>query len=311
MYFAKITAFFAFFLVLYICRECISLDLKKELSGLNTSLEVEDELVFFVFGDAGSGDSDQELVAELMEKRCQKISRLDGLLLTGDNIYPSGAKNAKDPAFKSIIEVPYGKPCLNKIPFYPVLGNHDYKGNPKAEVNYSALNPRWHMPHRFYSVSFGSLVKLIAFDSTISDFCLNPLTCTGDFLLEEASSSKSQWTFALAHHPLTSASKKTNSHSGNNLLSYFLKPFVCKNIDAWFAGHSHHLEQRKLKECKTQFFVSGAGGAHLDTPDFTQKESLFVKRGYGFLEIHIERNTLTSRFFTAKGLLFERKQTKS
>ena len=269
------------------------------------------DLVFFVLGDMGSGDRNQKAVARYMEKRCREIEKLDGLIFLGDNIYPDGAKNAYDPAFVKMIEDPYRSRCLAKASFYPVLGNHDYQGSPQAQVAYSKLNPRWKMPNRFYSVHFNSFLNLIAIDSNKMDLCFDSNRCGLDFFLDKSLNSNAKWTVVLSHYPLTSASKKGHIYTGTNLLSYLLKKVSCQKVDAWLSGHSHHLEQRALTGCPTSFFISGAGGAQLHDPHLGQKESLFVKKDFGFLELDFKEDHFVSRFFTKEGLQFKRENYKS
>ena len=306
----RIVALFLFFLSLVVCRELLIWDTKIDMSHIRISLPEKDELVFFALGDSGSGSKNQKLVAELMEKRCQQLEHLDGLLFLGDNIYPSGAKSVDDEAFETLIDGPYNSPCLKKARLYPVLGNHDYDGNPQAQVDYSKKNPRWFMPNRFYSLRYGSLLELVAFDSNQSDFCLKSSRCSLDFLYRRLVSSETKWTFVLSHHPLASASSKKSSHTGLSPWAWLIRQFACKKADAWLSGHTHHLEHRRLPGCETNFFISGGGGAYLHRPHLDQKESLFVKRDFGFLELTVRKESFTSRFFTKEGLEFERVQKK-
>ncbi len=309
----RIVAFFLLFLFfLFSTRNLLNLDLKQKNLNISRPSTNNEKLIFFLLGDFGFAGNPQTEVANLMEQRCQEHKKVHGIITLGDNIYPSGVKNPNDPLLDKLIKEPYKKPCLKKIPFYPSLGNHDYKGNISAQIEYSQKNPQWQMPHRFYTVTFGDFFKLIVFDSTWKDFCLNPLTCSLDFLLNEIKNNHHHWLFVSSHHPLSSASKKTeDNYTGNDFTSFLIRNLVCTKVDGWLAGHSHHLEQRKLKSCRTAFFISGAGGAHLNHPHLDQEESLFVQSEYGFIELEIEKNKLTSRIFTKKGLVFEKIQEKS
>lgn len=298
-----------FFLLLFVLRELVTADQKMEFLETKRGQD-QDIYTFFVLGDAGSGNEDQKAVALWMENRCQKLSKLDGILLLGDNIYPNGVKSVNDPAWEAIIEEPYGSSCLKKTSIYPTLGNHDYKLNPQAQIDYTHKGSHWFMPHRFYSLVFGDLLNIVAFDSNVSDFCFNSQKCSLDFIFNKLLSDRYKWKFVIAHHPLTSASKKNHNYSGKNPLSYILRPFVCRQVDAWFSGHAHHLEQRRLKDCRTNFFISGGGGGHLDRPYYDQEESLFVAREFGFIEIQVTKNHLTSRFISENKVLYERVQTK-
>jgi hypothetical protein len=37
------------------------------------------------------------------------------------------------------------------IPWYPILGNHEYRGNTQAVLDYSQVSARWEMPARYYT----------------------------------------------------------------------------------------------------------------------------------------------------------------
>ena len=44
-------------------------------------------------------------------------------------------------------ELVYSHPEL-MIPWYPILGNHEYRGNTQAVLDYSQVCARWEMPAR-------------------------------------------------------------------------------------------------------------------------------------------------------------------
>jgi acid phosphatase len=74
------------------------------------------------------------------------------VLALGDNFYQSGVASVDDPLWKSVYEDVYTHPALN-VPWHVALGNHDYRGNPQAQVDYTARHTRWSMPARYYQVA--------------------------------------------------------------------------------------------------------------------------------------------------------------
>jgi len=84
-------------------------------------------LRFLAFGDSGSGDANQLALAQLMARESPDLA-----LLLGDIVYPSGLEADYDAKFFA----PYA-PLLSRVPFYALLGNHDYEtrqGAPYLEI---------------------------------------------------------------------------------------------------------------------------------------------------------------------------------
>src|SRR4051812_6827879 len=107
-------------------------------------------LNFIAMGDWGRNGADhQKEVALQMGKTAFDI-KSQFTIATGDNFYPSGVVSQWDPLFKYSFEDIYTAFSL-QWDWYPVLGNHDYKSNPDAEVAYSKISRRWKMPARYYS----------------------------------------------------------------------------------------------------------------------------------------------------------------
>jgi hypothetical protein len=48
-------------------------------------------------------------------------------------------------------EEPYSAPSLSEIPWYGILGNHEYGYNVDAVLEYANINPIWVMDDRYYT----------------------------------------------------------------------------------------------------------------------------------------------------------------
>lgn len=254
--------------------------------------ESKAEIKLFIVGDFGSGNDNQWLVAKAMEHECQ-INKPDALVLLGDNIYMAGVQSIDDPLWHSVIEKPLSSPCLSDLPIYPILGNHDYKGDANAQIAYTKKSKRWNMPNRFYSVNFSNLLELIAIDTNVADFCWNSKNCTVDFLNERLEESRAITRIVLGHHHLTSASKKYK----NGFQGWALKPAICA-ADAYISGHAHHFEHRRDEKCGADLFVVGTGGADL-SPTIEDPSSLHKESHYGFLMLTASRTNVDYRFVRA------------
>ncbi|WP_455222973.1 metallophosphoesterase, partial [Kaarinaea lacus] len=109
---------------------------------------------FVAVVDTGNGNNEQFQVARAIKEKCDQAG-CDFILLLGDNIYPAGVSSVDDEQFQSKFELPYAE---IDIPFYPVLGNHDYGADGAGleinkfffQVEYSGKSSKWIMPAHFY-----------------------------------------------------------------------------------------------------------------------------------------------------------------
>ena len=74
-------------------------------------------------------------------------------------------------------EEPYSATALSKIPWYGVLGNHEYGYNVSAVLEYANVNAAWVMDDRYYTRRVeigdtGSYVSFVFIDSSpcVSDY---------------------------------------------------------------------------------------------------------------------------------------------
>ena len=102
---------------------------------------------FFIANDLGrNGYYDQKKIAELMGVMAEEIGP-DCVIAAGDVHHFSGVQSVEDPLWMTNYELIYSHPEL-MIDWLPILGNHEYRGNTQAVIDYSNISRRWNMPGR-------------------------------------------------------------------------------------------------------------------------------------------------------------------
>ena len=278
----------------------------------------EKALQFIAMGDWGRNGADhQKQVAEQMGKTASDIKG-QFIISTGDNFYPSGVISEFDPSFRYSFEDIYTAFSL-QWDWYPVLGNHDYKTNPDAEVAYSKISRRWKMPARYYAKKFfingdTSQVVLIAFIDTnpfIPEFYNNaeygPNVKTQDSSAQKLwlemllgnPSKNIKWKIVVGHHPKYSGGSRTDAYD-TKAIRNSLKPLFDKyGVDVYLTGHEHSLQHLKAADSKTQHFISGA--ASEKTPVHQIPESKMVASEYGFMLFSVTSDQITVQTINDKG----------
>jgi len=186
----------------------------------------------------------------------------------------------------------------HKIPVYPVLGNHDVKGDLNtALANYFARFPEIQQS-RFYSVRMGNALMLVL-DSSQEELS-GP---QGDWLraqLDQLPSSV-DFVFLIFHHPVYTSSSDQKEfgggHSARKLeqaLGQFLegRQKLLRARIVVFNGHVHNYE-RHAHDGIT-YFVTGGGGAHA-YPISRTADDLYKDTGvnYHYLLAQVDHNRLT------------------
>ena len=144
---------------------------------------------FVSFGCWGGHNlATQRTVAKLMERVVEKMARfpVTFVIAAGDNFYKKGVTSVNDKRFKRTFEDVYRSPTLDKVPFLVALGNHDYRGDFFAQVNYTTQqfaveessgaqrgSGRWYLPHPYYSIQVASDVVVTVLDGPLFERCHN------------------------------------------------------------------------------------------------------------------------------------------
>ena len=93
---------------------------------------------------------------------------IEAILALGDTHHYMGIESIDDPLWMTNYELIYNHPEL-QIPWYPILGNHEYRGNTQAVIEYSNRSRRWQMPSRYYSKVFegdSTTLRVVFIDTT-------------------------------------------------------------------------------------------------------------------------------------------------
>ncbi len=212
-----------------------------------------------VLGDWGTGQEGQRQIAEAIAA-AHGDSPPDLVLSVGDNFYPSGVTDLEDPLWKSVFEDVYQGPFWQGKVFFPVLGNHDHRGNPGAEFAYSQVNPSWDMPGAYYAfrkpLGPGDSVLFLALDT-------EPMRAGGSDVSPQLQwadstlgSSKDAWVVAYGHHPVASGGR----HAPDREVRRLLVPVMDHRVSVYLSGHNHSTEFLLTDDGFEQAVCGGAGG---------------------------------------------------
>lgn len=274
-------------------------------SGYNRNylenISVSDSAInFLVIGDWGRrGKYYQKEVAQQMANASANTNA-SFIITTGDNFYPSGVKSVDDPLWNKSFENVYHSFALQKT-WYATLGNHDYRTNPQAEVEYTQKSTRWNMPARYYSKKITIdndttqkiLFVFIDTNPLIDKYYSKPIyskqvktqdTVAQRKWLERTLADKDpniRWRIVAGHHPMYTSGKRIKSEETLQFRKKLENVFERYKVDAYICGHEHQLEYIKPNK-RTHHFISGAG-SEVRRVKGNLRESEFKASEYGFM----------------------------
>jgi hypothetical protein len=255
--------------------------------------EMSRHFTFIIANDLGrNGYFDQKPVAEMMG-RVAGISGTDFIAALGDVHHFMGVQSVSDPLWLTDYELVYSRPEL-MIPWYPVLGNHEYRGNTKAVLDYSNISRRWQMPSRYYSKTFSvsdsSKVLLLFVDTTPMIDKYREDKSSGaskeDFnrqlkwIDSTLSHSDAKWKIVMGHHPVFAGTLKPEAEQAD--LQNRLKPILENyNVDFYICGHIHLFEHLKIPGSAVDYIVNTS--ASQDRSLVQREDAVFGSAETGFL----------------------------
>jgi tartrate-resistant acid phosphatase type 5 len=228
-------------------------------------------LSFLAIGDWGRrGEPHQRAVAAQMGRIAEQQGSAFTLAL-GDNFYSSGVESVDDPHWRESFEDVYTSPSL-QTRWYPILGNHDYRGNPQAQIDYSRHSRRWTMPARYYVLDGATLgtpdADLFMIDTAplISGYRREPAATAKHHVhdqdpaaqyawLDQAlAKSKAPWKIVFGHHPVFSGGEHGD---GEDMIRNLLPILQRHAVKAYVCGHDHDMQH--IERDGIHFIATGCG----------------------------------------------------
>jgi hypothetical protein len=268
---------------------------------------------FFIVNDMGrNGHCNQKEVAALMGTMAGDIGP-EFVMALGDIHHFYGVASTADPLWMTNYELIYDSPEL-MIPWYPVLGNHEYRGNTQAVLDYARVSRRWMMPARYYtkvfSVDDSTTVRVVWLDTTPlidsyrADTAKYPDAGRQDRYRELAwtdsvlTVAKENWVIVGGHHPIYAATTKAGSER-TDMQSRLGTILRRHHVDAYICGHIHNFQHIRMKGDKTDYVVNTAGA--LTRPVQSTTGTVFCNSSPGFLVCSLTHNTFELRMIDLSG----------
>lgn len=269
-------------------------------------------LNFFLANDLGrNGYYDQKPIAELMGNMAEQID-IECVIAAGDVHHFEGVRSVSDPLWMTNYELIYSHPEL-MIPWYSILGNHEYRGNTQAVIDYTNVSARWNMPARYYTKTFendGVSVRLVMLDTAplISKYRKDteqyPDACKQDLDRQLAwtdsvlTVAKEDWVLVIGHHPIYAETPKNNSERSDmqNRLDTILRKH---RVDMYLCGHIHNFQHIRMPGNNIDYIVNSSASLSREVKPI--KGTLFCSGESGFSLITADKNSLSLHMIDKEG----------
>ena len=261
---------------------------------------------FYIANDLGrNGYYDQKPIAELMGTMGEEVGP-EFVLATGDIHHFEGVRSVNDPLWMTNYELIYSHPEL-MIDWFPILGNHEYRGNTQAVLDYTNISRRWTMPDRYYTKRFeeeGTTIRIIWIDTTplIDKYRKEndkyPDACQQEWLDSVLANAKEDWIIVAGHHPIYAYTPKEESERMD--MQKRIDPLLRKyKVDMYICGHIHNFQHIRVPESDIDYIVNSS--ASLARKVKPIEGTKFCSPEPGFSICSINKKELNLRMIDKKG----------
>ncbi len=281
------------------------------LSGLQLQAQnptewkkLKGDVTLYMANDLGrNGYYDQKPIAELMGKMAETVGP-KCVLAVGDIHHFNGVASVNDPLWMTNYELVYSHPEL-MLDWFPVLGNHEYRGNTQAVLDYGKVSRRWMMPARYYTKVFnskGTTLRVVFLDTTplidryretpdiYPDACKQDAQAELDWLDQTLKNAKEDWVIVVGHHPIYAQTTKAEYERTD--MQKRVLPILHKynNVAIYACGHIHNFQHIRMKGDNIDYVVNTS--ASLARPVKETTGTVFCSSDDGFSVISATKKQL-------------------
>lgn len=270
---------------------------------------------FLVVGDWGrdGAQHQRDVAVEMGRTAAARASKF--VVSVGDNFYDNGVKSASNPQWQSSFEQVYTDPAL-QVPWYVALGNHDYRGNPQAQIDYAATSKRWRMPQRYYKVSGEALgtplIDMFVIDTSpvvhqyrdkvesviAHNVASQDVQKQLAWLDQALATSPARWKLVVGHHTLRSGG---SGHGETPEMVELFRPiFQKRGVTAYLFGHDHDLQH--IARDGLHYIGFGAGSEVRPVAAVEGTKFCASRSGFGAITVANGSIALEFRDYTGAGL---------
>lgn len=266
----------------------------------------EDNFNFIVANDLGrNGYYDQKPIAETMGELAEEID-IEFVAAAGDIHHFEGVASVNDPLWMTNYELIYSHPEL-MLDWYPILGNHEYRGNTQAVLDYSGVSRRWVMPDRYYTKSFevgdSSTLRVVWIDTTplidkyhkeseesYRDVATQSIDEQLRWLDSTLAQANETWTIVIGHHPIYADTDKDDEERENlqERVDTILRKY---DVDMYICGHIHNFQHIRVPGSDIDYVVNTSGSLSREVAPIDG--TVFCSSATGFSVVSASDSTLT------------------
>ena len=224
--------------------------------------------------------------------------------LVGDIHHFNGVASVNDPLWTTNYEQIYSHPEL-MLNWFPVLGNHEYRGNTQAVLDYGTVSRRWVMPSRYYTkviTSKGTSVRVVFIDTTplIDRYRADSITYPDahkqdmqaqlNWLDNTLKTAREDWVIVVGHHPIYAHTPKDESERTD--MQKRVLPILKRyhNVAIYACGHIHNFQHIKMPADDIDYVVNSSSS--LARPVQAVQGTVFCSPADGFSVISATKEQL-------------------
>lgn len=234
--------------------------------------KLEKSVNFYIANDLGrNGYYDQKPIAELMGRMAETIG-IECVVAAGDVHHFEGVRSTSDPLWMTNYELIYSHPEL-MLPWYPILGNHEYRGNTQAVLDYAGVSARWEMPARYYTFTVEDndvTVRVVMLDTTplidkyredtvgYPDACRQEVEPQLSWLDRVLTDAREDWVIVVGHHPIFAQTEKSEKERLDMQRRVDTVLRRHDNVAMYVCGHLHTFQHIRRQGTDIDYVVNSS-----------------------------------------------------